>query len=363
MKEIQADSHVSRQEFDIPPQKIEVTEHQAEIKTCPHCNHINCADFPTGLNRPAQYGPNLKAQLVYLGAYQYIAIGRIQDFVHDCYGYKISTGTLQNFFMEYYTKLAPFDIEVRQRLTESRVLHADESGMRVGDKNQWCHNYSTVTETLLLRHQKRGQEATAEHGLLPVFQNILIHDFWKPYFIYLCLHAVCNAHLLRELRFEWEVMKQRWARGMMLLLLRMKRHVDQKRAMSAGWQYRAIAAYNRLVALGMRHNPAPVRTHAGRGRIKKSSTRNLLERFFDFREEILRFAIKRDVPFDNNQAERDIRMAKLKQKVSGCFRSEAGADAFLRLRSFISTARKRGKPVLMALSLAYQGNPLMIFAE
>ena len=350
-----------RQVFDLPKLAITVTAHVRQTSSCPNCAALNAGSFPVEVSRPTQYGPNVSAQIVYFMAYQMLPFKRLRELFTDLYGHRISAGTFGNILKRYHEGLSGFEVMVRQKLIEADVLHADETGVSVNGSNSWCHSYSTPTDTLYLIHPNRGTKAMEFHGILPEFKGTLVHDFWKAYFAYLCSHALCNAHLLRELRFEFEVMKQPWARLMTILLLRLKRQIENLKKDTASWYIRAVRRYERIVAMGMKKNPAPSHIPGRRGRTKKSTTRNLLERFADHREEILRFACQRNVPFDNNLAERDIRMVKLKQKISGGFRSPTGAAYFFRIRAYISTVRKRGKMVLESLRHVLSGGAELVF--
>ncbi len=274
----------------------------------------------------------------------------------------MSAGTFGNILRRYYDRLSGFEELVRGKLLSAKVLHSNETGVSINGTNAWCHSHSTSTDTLYLVHPNRGTKAMEAHAVLPQFKGTLVHDFWNAYFAYIYSHGLCNAHLLRELHFEYEVMKQRWARGFALHLLRLKWQIVRGVEGTALWHVRVVHRYDHLVAVGMRKNPAPRHIPKRHGRTKKSTTRNFLERFADHREEILRFVRERDVSFDNNLAERDIRIVKLKQNISGSFRSPTGVSHFFRVRSYISTERNRGKMVLDSLRHGLEGSAQLVFA-
>jgi len=350
-----------RQVYDIPPIKIEVTEHQSEIKTC-SCGHTNKA-FPIGVNHYVQYGPNIKGTLVYLQDYQLLPYDRTKELVKDLFGHSISTGTLYNIGKYAYEKLEPFEEQLKKLLTYCLVVGFDETGFRVMANRIWLHSYSTAKHAYYQIHPRRGQVAMNAIGILPNFKGIAVHDFWKSYYTYQCDHALCNAHLLRDLIFIKERFEQDWAQDLIDLLLKMKTAKQKaiaqgKSAFSLATIRKYKALYQAILKKGFTLNPFKPPPVKKRGRPKKSAPRNLLERLSNFADDILRFFTNFSVPFDNNFSERDLRMMKVKQKISGSFRSFTGAKYFARIRSYIMTARKQNVNAFDALANLFTDNTI-----
>lgn len=358
-----ADDIERRQVYDLPPLELIITEHQVEVKRC-SCGHINRADFPQGVNHYVQYGPNIKSLLVYMQDYQLLPYERTKEFVQDIFGHQLSTGTLYNIRQYAFHQLATFEERLKALLTVAVVAGFDETGIRIMAQRLWLHSCSTSQHAYYEAHAKRGQEAMDAIGILPNFAGIAIHDFWKSYYRYGCEHGLCNAHLLRDLIFIKERYKQGWTDDFLNLLLKMK--AAKERAIAKGKQslsqatlsrYRSL--YDVLVQKGLEANPYKPPLKKKRGRKKKTKPRNLIERFRDYADDILRFFYNFEVPFDNNFSERDIRMMKVKQKISGCFRSLDGAKFFARTRSFIITARKQNVNVFKALRNLFMDNSIV----
>lgn len=345
-----------RQVIDIEVNRV-VTEYRAQILTDERGNRV-VAEFPFGVTRPVQYGNNIKANAVYMSHYQMIPYERITDNFRDQLGLSISAGTLFNFNQQAYHLLGVFEDWAKKKLIASDLMHVDETGINVASKNRWLHCASTSLITLFFPHEKRGKEAMDAMGVLPFFNGILCHDHWKPYFRYSCEHALCNAHHLRELERAYEQDKQQWALEMKKFLREANHAVFDAGGVldDAAWQ-QWQSRYHMILDQADLECPAPkgTRTDGKRGRIKRSKARNLLERLRQFENEVLRFMRSPLTPFTNNQGENDIRMTKVQQKVSGCFRSFKGAQIFCRVRSFISTARKQGMSPTTALRLLFQG--------
>ena len=351
-----------RQVFDLPPLKIQVTEHRSETVTCPCCGKENKASFPEGVSQPVQYGNNLRAMLVYLNQYQLVPYNRTAEFLEDICGCSLSEATIYHAIAAAYEQLGPVETEIINRMVSSDVVNVDETGMRVEAKRQWLHVASTPTLTHYKWHPKRGSTATDEIGILPQVEGMLVHDYWKPYYKYSCGHSLCNAHNLRELTGIFELTGQKWTQEMMELLLEIKARVDAQKWVSEALSPHEIAdfeqRYDLIVAAGYLANPPPVSVKK-RGRKKQGKARNMLNRLRSHRHEVLAFMRDFRVPFDNNLAERDIRMMKVKQKISGVFRSARGADMFCRIRSYISTARKNSVPAFEAIKAALDGKPIV----
>ena len=352
-----------RQVRDLPPLRLIVTEHQAERKRCP-CGHLNKAAFPEGVNAPVQYGSGIKALAVYFNNYQFLPYKRTCELLADLFDCGISEGTLANLVSECHERLEAPVRQIKAQIAQAPVAQFDESGARVEKKLWWLHAASTATATYYDIHPKRGAEAIKAIGILPNFIGRAIHDFWKPYFGYECDHGLCNAHHLRELIFVHEQHRQAWADDMIDCLLDIKAAVAQARPttdhLTEDQRRDFEARYQRILDQGYAQNPlspAPVRKK--RGRRKKTKPRNLLERLDEHRQEVLAFMYDFNVPFDNNLAERDIRMMKVQQKISGTFRSEDGAHAFCRIRSYLSTARKNALGAMDAIARVFDGNPFV----
>lgn len=360
-----ADSIEKRQVHDLPVLRLIVTEHQAETKQC-CCGHLNKAAFPEGVNAPVQYGPGVKAAAVYLKNYQFLPFERTCELLGDLFGCGISEGALANILASCAEQLKDPLLSIKEHIEQASVAHFDESGSRVESKLWWLHSASTAHATYYDIHRKRGSEAIDQIGILPDYTGRAIHDFWKPYFGYSCLHGLCNAHHLRELTFVQEQHQQDWADHMIDCLLEIKDAVDQARQTTnhlGKEQIKAFEAhYQKVLDEGYGQNPLPPLspdTEKKRGRRKKSKPRNLLERLDGHRKEALAFMYDFTVPFDNNLAERDIRMMKVQQKISGMFRTEDGAKTFCRIRSYISTARKNAVGAMDALTRLFGGNPFV----
>jgi len=346
----------ARQVIDIDIAQI-VTEYRAQILEDAVGKRYT-APFPEGVSRPVQYGINIKAHSVYLSQNQLIPYNRIEEAFADQAGIPISAGSLYNFNEEAYEKLEAFDAIVRSKLAHSELCHADETGINIDGKGRWLHSVSNNQWTCFFPHEKRGVEAMESMGILPHFTGILCHDHWKPYFRFDCMHALCNAHHLRELQRAWEQDHQTWARDMRASLLEINKAVDD-----AGGQLTPKASmafrrrYREILEAGQTECPPPDKSqkNGARGRLKRSKSRNLLERLVDYEDETLRFMDDERVPFTNNQGENDIRMTKVQQKISGCFRSMKGAAIFCRVRSYLSTCRKHGVRASEALRLLFKG--------
>jgi transposase len=360
-----------RQVIDLPPLQLEVTEHRAEVKCCPNCNQQNVGEFPAEATNGVQYGPRLKGVMVYLMEGQLLPSNRTCELLEEVLGVKISEGTLYNTREQCFEKLEPISQEIQAAIGAAAVVNFDETGMRVNGKLWWLHVACTQGLTYYFVHSKRGQEAMDEMGILPEFEGKAIHDGWKSYPGYECEHFLCNAHHLRELQFILERYEQPWAFQMSLLLVSILRQVqaaqaDGHSALPPEDLQALEARYQAIVDQGLAANPLippPPDVPKQRGRPKQSPPRNLLVRLQSQTASVLGFMHDFSVPFDNNQAERDIRMMKLKQKISGCFRSEDGARAFCRIRGYLSTLRKQGQNVLDALIALFSGNPTPLFPQ
>jgi transposase len=370
LENVAIQAYKKRQVFEPPVMsKLEVTEHRAEIKGCPECGQINQADFPAGVSQPTQYGPRMQAQMVYFHEYHFIPLERTAEIIEELYQQPVSQGAVLAAAEAVARQVASVNERVKEYLTQTEeAVHFDESGARVGGKLHWLHSASTALASLFEIHPKRGSEAMDQIGILPKRTGWCIHDFWRAYLKYTqAKHGLCGAHLLRELIFLVENYSQAWANAMLQLLLEIKQAVEaaqtqEQTVLSTEQIAGFLKRYNQIVAEGLMANPLPERTEEQarkRGRIKQSLAKNLLDRLKDHSDKVLGFMCDFKVPFDNNQAERDIRMLKVQQKVSGGFRSDDGSKTFCQVRSYISTSRKNGQPILNALYLALIGKPFI----
>ena len=337
-----------RQVIDLPEPKPETSEYRSDMVRC-DCGALHTAPFPKGVDAPVQYGTNIRSMLVYLSQYQLLPQKRLTEAMADLFDVRISEGTVNKAIQETYVRLETTESAIKEAILDSPVVHGDETGMYVAGKRIWQHTLGTSLHTYFFCHGNRGKAALRDDGTLDGYMGRLVHDGWMSYFDIDCLHAFCNAHHLRELVFLAEKCQQRWADTMIKLLCHIKRTVD--RAKVAGRKQLAPHTlqiyrkrYEAILACGARANPKNMtkRIPGSRGRIKQTPARNMLDHLVTYADETLVFMYDFNVPFDNNTSERDLRMSKVKQKVSGCFRSMLGAQAFCRIRGYISTVRKHG---------------------
>lgn len=354
-----------RQVYDLPEPKLEVTEHQAEVKTCA-CGYVNRAAFPSEAAAPVQYGPRVKSVAVYLGEYQLLPFDRLAEIMRDLFACdSFSEGTLANFKADCSRRLEPVEATIHDLAAAAPVAGFDETGVRATGSLHWLHTVSTRLLTWYYAHQRRGCEAMDAAGILANYRGCAVHDFWKTYLKYDCNHALCNGHLLRELTFLWEEHNQKWAKAMIERLLAIKAAVTTASAagltaLPSADQERFIKGYERIVKAGYAQNPIDAaQGPKRRGRRKQSKARNLLDRLRDHPDSILAFMRDFAVPFDNNQSERDLRMMKLRQKISGTFRSFNALVNFCRIRGYVSTARKNDLNALDALQRVFLGAPFV----
>jgi len=344
-----------KQQFDIPKIKIEVTQYQQHSKTCPCCNTVNKPDFPANLKSYVQYGDNIKAFIAYLNTYQMLPYDRISELLEDFVSHKISSGTIYNMLNNFYDKLEPFENDIKDLLLKSEVINVDETGNRVKNKLHWTHTVSSSIATYYMIHKKRGKDAIEDMAILPNFKGIAVHDHWKPYNKYLCTHSFCNAHHLRELIGIVQNEDVRWAFDMHSLLTNMNNYIynlneNDKSSPSKGKIQQFYQQYDKICEAALKFYPPPHNPTNSKRKLKQCKGKNLLDRFIIYKDETLRFFTNLLVPFTNNLAERDLRMIKVKEKISGCFASFKGAQIFNRIRSYISTVKKNNRSVLDELN-------------
>lgn len=351
------------QVHDLPPMRLEVTNHQGEVKCCPACQTLNRGEFPSGITCGVQYGSALKGLMVYLSDYQLLPSARTIELLRDMFGRSISQGTLYNAREHCFEELEPAEHQIIEAIKASEVVHFDETGVRVKGKLFWLHVASSGLLTYYFIHDKRGHIAMDEMNILTDFKGTGVHDGLKSYALYDFTHALCNAHHLRELIFISERFGQPWADEMIKLLLEIKTQVDESKSqgllsLDSKVMSTFEVRYEDILKDGFRANPTPpLDAPKSRGRPKQSPPKNLLDRLRIQKSEVLRFMYDLKVPFDNNQAERDLRMTKLKQKISGGFRSLAGGQFFCRTRGYISTLKKQRQNVLAQLKRVFMGKP------
>jgi len=368
-----------RQVIDIPPVRPWVVEHRALTKRCRGCNELTKGRFPQRVKAAVQYGRGVRARAVYLVNYQLLPYRRAAEVLQDFFSCPISPGSLRRIMTECAASALLTEVWIKQRLTRAEVIHVDETGLRVEGAGSFVHVASTERLTHYACDSRRGKAAMDEIGILPAFRGTSVHDGWPAYqYYYQCRHSLCGAHLLRELTYIEEShphQRGQWAEPLAKLLLEMKAAVEEARgaghpALTEQEQAEYLRRYDRLVRRGLELNPerrsrprvgpGAAQAKRGRGRIPQGEARKLVARLESRREEVLRFMTDFAVPFENNQAERDLRMVKLQQKIGGCFRSGAGAGEFCRLRGVISTARKQGQAVLVAIEQVLRGQQLTL---
>jgi len=363
-----ARGYETRQVFDLPKVQMKVTEHRVEIKTCACCGKETRAAFPRAVSKAVQYGPEIKAQMAYLNTEQHLPLERTCDLLDEFYNHRPSEGTIVTACAEAAQKVEQSNQAVKEHLVAHEAVgHFDETGMMINGVLNWLHTASTSLLTYYAMHPKRGSVALNAINILPRFHGRAVHDDLASYFQYQVEHALCNAHHLRCLLFLLERYPQKWVRELIDLLSKIKEKVEAVKrkaetALSVRQSNAFSTAYDELVHKGLRANPPSkenCRKPGQRGRLKQSPARNLLLRLREHKEAVLAFMYDFNVPFDNNQAERDLRMMKVKQKVSGGFRSTAGAQNFCTIRGYLSTARKNGVKALAALRLAFVGTPFL----
>lgn len=351
--------HRRQQVVEVVPARLRVTEYRLALLRCRACGKTTRGEFAGATRSGVQYGAGVKARVLYLQQYQLLPYQRTAEAMRDLFGCPLSAGTVANIVRECADALMETELKIKRGLRRSALIHADETGLRVEGRLQFVHVTSNSRLTHYTAAAGRGRTAIEEAGVLARYRGTCVHDGWPAYSFYTqCRHALCGAHLLRELTYFTELSEEtkRWAAPLKGLLLEMKGVAEREGAPVPAWRVEGLTArYDRLVAEGQGAPPPPdVPQSACR------QARSLLRRLERGKAEVLRFLSDPAIPFDNNLAERDLRMVKLRQKVSGCFRTVEGARRFCRIRSYVSTARKQGWGVLHALAGACRGVPLSV---
>lgn len=355
--------HLRQQVWEVVPAKLKVTEHHIALLRCKACGKTTQGEFSGAVRLGVQYGPGVKARVLYLQQYQLLPYQRTSEAMRDLFGCQLSPGTVANIVGECASELIETELKIKQKLRRSAVIHADETGLRINKRLGYVHVASTPSLTHYGAAAHRGQTAMDEINVLPRYRGRCVHDGWLSYKYYTrCRHALCGVHLLRELTYfeELSVETKVWATPLKELLLEMKGAVERVRGEGGKRLVEdelstLTKSYDHLVAQGRKAQPP-----GNVPELVRKQARNLVLRLERRRAEVLCFLMDFAVPFDNNQAERDLRMVKLQQKTSGCFRSEEGARRFCRIRSYVSTARKQGRSVMQALEGACRGAPLSL---
>lgn len=345
----------TRQVFDLPVLRFEVAEHQVLAGQCAACGKICHGEFPEGICAPVQYGPAALAAVVHLSHHHMLPVQRTAALMSDLFALPMSEATVLAACDEAKDRLEPTVASIGQAIQAAPIAHADETGLRVAGSLHWMHVLATTMLTWVACHAKRGKEAFDALAILPGFMGTLIHDGWKPYRELLCQHGLCNAHHLRELTYVFEELGQAWAEQLIHLLVAACQEVDQAGnplppARLTDYRFR----YDGILAEGEALNPLAPRS-GKRGRTRQSKPANLLRRLRVYADDVWRFATDHHVPFTNNLAEQAVRMPKVKQKVSGCFRTQKGADTFCTIRSYLATMHKQRANLFHALILTFQG--------
>ena len=363
LNDVQSSKMIKRQSFDLPEIKMMVTQFEQHTKVCPCCSSTNTTSFPKNITATTQYGDNLRSFIAYCNTYQMIPYDRITEMIEDLTSHRLSNGTIYNTLNSYYDKLGDYEERVKVLARNEEVLNCDETGINVKGKLHWIHTVSSSRLTYYLLHVKRGTVAIDAMEILPEYEGIAIHDHWSPYNKYNCLHGYCNAHHLRELNFITMSEKVLWSENMHTLLSKMNTEVikAKSRGKEKLPEYKIEQFYKHYdsICKGAKvYYPPPDKTaKKTRGRPAQPKGKNLLDRFVKHKDEVLRFSTNFSVPFTNNLAERDLRMIKVKEKISGTFASFKGGEIFARIRGYISTVKKNNRPVLEELNNVLSAKP------
>ena len=358
LSQISVTDHERRTRIDIVFEK-RVEHVDAEIKRCPCCEHVNKGQFPSDMSGPVQYGLGIKAYILNLLITQMVSLSRVQKLLKSLIGRAISEAVMLKYILQLHEALEVWEQDAIRQLLESPVMHVDETSMRLDKKNHWVHVCSSGDITLKRLHAKRGSAAMDEINIIPRYGGIIIHDCWASYFSYRQSEdGLCGSHLPRELEFIIDSNGYAWAKNMKKLLKETCVKVSKrKRKKLTEKEYANLQKrYRNILTRGIKELPArPERPSGKRGRLAQSDAQNLWDRMYEHEYAVLLFAYRAEVPFTNNRAERDLRMGKVKQKVSGCFRQERYAEAYCRISSYLQTMAYRGYNPLVAIQLALTG--------
>lgn len=353
---------IKRQVFDIPAPRIIVTEHRVTVKECPECKTLLQGSFPESVTAPVQYGARIRAIAAYLNHQHFIPEDRLSEVLLDLFGCRMTPGTIAKTTLALAQIIEPVVAEIACEVKAAAVKHLDETGLRIGGKTNWLHVVATETQTWYrVSPQRKDIEVLAD------IKGVVVHDHWKPYYQLLDVnHALCNAHHLRELKAIDEIEQEPWAKSMnKLLLLACNYKHRYPKGIPKNIVTRLTQLYEQILQRGLsfHSSQSPLTRKGNRGRVKRRVGHNLLLRLQNFQSDVLRFLTEPDVPFTNNQAERDLRMMKCKQKISGGFRSFDFAVSFANIRSFLSTAFKQGLNLLEVITQALLGNVCVFLAS
>lgn len=358
LRDVDCKCYERRTKIDIVFEKT--IEHiDVEIKDCPNCHSEVKAKHPNDMSGPMQYGNGLKAYIINLIVAQMIPLKRTQKMIEALIGNLISQATFLTYIMNLYMALESWEKSSIETLLQSPCINSDETSMRVDKKNHWVHVYSAGEITLKFLHKNRGKKAMEDIGIIPRYGGDVVHDCWASYLSYVhCGHGLCGSHLLRDLTFVIDSNQYKWAKNIKALLQETCKKVSSsKKKKLSKKEYASLQRrYRNILTRGEKEMPSiPNRTKGKRGKIAKSDAHNLLERLVEHETAVLLFAKKAEVSFTNNRAERDLRMNKVKQKISGCFRVEKYAHAFCRISSYLITMSNKGVNPLIAIQMALSG--------
>lgn len=358
LSDVDCERYERRTKIDIIFEKV-VTHVDAQVKACQDCDTIVKGSFPSDMPGSLQYGNGLKAFVINLLIAQMVSLNRIQKMVKSIIGEVIAEASLLKFVLRLYQALEQWEATSIDEILKSFAINVDETSLRVDKKNHWIHVYSAGDITLKFLHQKRGTEAIEDINIIPRYKGKIIHDFWSSYLTYNhCGHGMCGSHLVRELTHVIESNQYQWASDMKMLLLETCKKVSKrKRKKISQKEYTNLQErYRKIITCGEKELPIiPPKPNGRPGKMAKSDAHNLWERFRDYECAVLLFAIDPYVSFTNNRAERDLRMAKVKQKISGCFRKELYARAYCRISSYLQTMASKGYNPLIAIQMALAG--------
>jgi transposase len=347
--------------FDVPAPELKCTQHNSHWAKCPRCGNVCKGKFPAHVTSDVQYGDNIAATVVYLVNYQFLPYKRTVELIRNLFNVSLSEGTVYNMCSRADYALYDVSEKIEEALKNSPVIHCDESGLQVCGMLYWLHLVSNKYFTAYSCQKQRGKAGMEEMGILNEYKGCAEHDGWQPYFLFACAHALCNVHHIRELVAAFENFQQSWAKDMIEVLLNgneaVKGAIARGKTRLTDYMLKKLNdRYDAAIKAGLEANPSLPGARPGRKKNTKCGA--LVRRLQRDKAETLAFLYNFEIPFDNNQAERDIRMIKTKQKVSGCFRSLDGADMFCRIRGYLSTMQKQGFDLFEALRSVCRLDPV-----